>query len=296
MALGTGHFLCRVFGSGFILSLTRFLRILLSPRVPLWVEPMPAPAKGLPRTSREGAAAIYFPSCISRTMGELPGEPDGLSVAEAFVAVAARAGSSLHIPDGVRGRCCGVPYSSKGFGEAHHLAVNDTVAWLWTSSDEGKLPVVVDTSPCVFGLRSPEGLSRENRERLSRMRILDGVEFFTGLLPHLTVKRRAGAVALHPVCSLVKMDLTGKLEALARACADVVTVPSSAGCCGFAGDRGWLFPELTASAMKEEAAEITASGATECASSSRTCEVAVARATDLVTRSFIHLLEHGTRE
>jgi D-lactate dehydrogenase len=297
LALRAGAIVSACGGSRVLSAFTRALRSIpggLGAQVPLWIEPMPAAAKPLPSTSRSDAAAVYFPSCITRTMGALPGEREELSVAEAFVAVAARAGTPLHIPGGAHGRCCGVPYSSKGFLEAHDLAVNRTVAWLWTWSDEGRLPVVVDTSPCTFGLRSPEGLTFENREKLSKMKIFDGVEFFADLLPRVTVERKAGAVALHPVCSLVKMNLTPQLETLARACAESVTVPASAGCCGFAGDRGWLFPELTESATQEEAAEIRASGATELYSSSRTCEIGMTRATGIVARSFIHLLDRAT--
>jgi D-lactate dehydrogenase len=278
-------------------ALTRAARSLLGSQVPLWIEPMPRAASGkLPKTRRETASAIYFPSCITRTMGALPGEPRGMSVAQAFVEVASRAGTPLHVPEDVRGHCCGVPYSSKGFAEAHALTMNATVARMWRWSGEGALPVVIDTSPCTHGLRSGEDLTLRNRESLARMKILDGVEFFAETaLPRLTLTRRAGAAAVHPVCSLVKMNLTEKLETIARACCDSAFVAASAECCGFAGDRGWLIPELTASAAREEAAEIRARGASEIYSSSRTCEIGLARSTGLIARSFIHLLEAASR-
>jgi D-lactate dehydrogenase len=298
LALKAGRAGRSTIGSGAITAVTRAARSLLGSQIPIWTEPMPAPAGGdLPATGRSGAAAIYFPSCITRTMGALPGEPSEASVAEAFVTVASRAGTPLHIPEDVRGRCCGVPFSSKGFFEAHELAINGTVAAMWEWSDRGALPVVIDTSPCTYGLRSGEGLTNENRDRLARMTLRDGVEFFADtVLPRLTVTRKAAGVAVHPVCSLVKMNLTQKLETLARTCSETTTVAASAGCCGFAGDRGWLVPELTASAMKEEAADIRASQAAEIYSSSRTCEIGLTRATGIIARSFIHLLERATRE
>ncbi len=298
LALKAGRAGRAVMGSRAITAATRAARSILGSQVPLWMEPMPAPARpDLPATGREGAAAIYFPSCISRTMGALPGEPSEISVADAFVAVAARAGRPLHIPGDVRGHCCGVPYSSKGFVDAHEFVINATVARMWEWSDRGALPVVMDTSPCTYGLRSGQHLTSENRDRLARMTIRDGVEFFADtVLPCLTVTRKTVAVAVHPVCSLVKMNLSEKLEALARACSETTTVAVSAGCCGFAGDRGWLVPELTASAMKDEAAEIRASQAAEIYSSSRTCEIGLTRATGILARSFIHLLERATRE
>jgi len=78
--------------------------------LPGWIEPMPAAARALPRTGREGAAAVYFATCLSRTLGRLPGEPRGPSLPEAFVEVAARAGLPLFAPPDLAGHCCGMAY------------------------------------------------------------------------------------------------------------------------------------------------------------------------------------------
>jgi len=72
-------------------------------------------------------------------------------------------------------------------------------------------------------------------------------------------------------------------------------VPASAGCCGFAGDRGFLFPELTASATEQESAEVRAEACDGHYSSSRTCEIGMTRGTGQVYRSFLYLLEEATR-
>jgi len=84
-------------------------------------------------------------------------------------------------------------------------------------------------------MTSRSQLSPTNQERFDRLTILDGVAFtHDTLLPKLAAKRKAGSVALHPVCSVTKMNLVGKLEGIARFCSDDVTVPLSAGCCAFA--------------------------------------------------------------
>ena len=91
------------------------------------------------------------------------------------------------------------------------------------------------------------------------------------------------------------MGITAKLEGIARACSDEVTIPADAGCCGFAGDRGFLVPELTQAATKHEAAEVKAKHPEECYSSSRTCEIGMSRATGQIYRSYMYLLEKATR-
>jgi D-lactate dehydrogenase len=102
-------------------------------------------------------------------------------------------------------------------------------------------------------------------------------------------------VALHPVCSVTKMGIGAKLEAITRACSEQVTIPLDAGCCGFAGDRGFLFPELTQAATRHEADEVKAKQPDECYSSSRTCEIGMSRATGQIYRSYMYLLEKATR-
>jgi D-lactate dehydrogenase len=250
-----------------------------------------------PLTQRAGAEAVYFPACTSRVLGRLRGEPDDMSLPEVFVKVAARAAVSVFIPRDVSGACCGVPFSSKGYDQAHRLAVNRIIERFWQWSDEGRLPVVVDASPCAYGLLTCRPhLTPENQGRFDRMQILDSVRFaHRRLLPRLTVTRPVDAVALHPVCSLIKLGLATELEAIASACSRQVTVPPSAGCCGFAGDRGYLFPELTESATRLEAAEVRAGTFNGHYSSSRTCEIGLTRATGSVYRSFLYLLERATR-
>jgi D-lactate dehydrogenase len=263
-----------------------------------WRRDLPRPARNRRHhTGRTGAEAVYYPACITRVLGRLHGEPDDLSLTEAFLEVARRAGVLVHLPSDVSGTCCGVPFSSKGFDKAHELSVNRTIERFWEWSDHGKLPIVVDASPCTYGLLTCRPhLADENQRHFDQMRILDSVRFaHDRLLPHLTVVHKAGSVALHSVCSLTKMGLTPELQAIASACSSTASIPPSAGCCGFAGDRGYLVPELTASATRQEAVEVRAGNFDGHYSSSRTCEIGLTRATGSVYRSYVYLLERATR-
>ncbi len=302
-ALRLGHGIQSVFGAGTMAAITGVMRSVTRNGVPKWTSDVPRPAKRLPASESVTAQAVYFPSCISRVMGAISGETEELSLAEAFVSVAARAGVPLFIPADVAGTCCGVPFSSKGYDQAHGLAVNAAIERFWRWSNKGRLPIVVDTSPCTYGLLTCRAsLKPEVQQKYDSLKILDGVAFaHDQLLPKLAIRHQAESVALHPVCSVIKMNLTSKLEAVARACSGAVTVPASAGCCGFAGDRGFLLPELTDSATRREAAELEsatfdpARGGGGFFSSSRTCEIGMTRATGRLCRSFIFLLEQATR-
>jgi D-lactate dehydrogenase len=262
-----------------------------------WTPDTPYAAGPVPKTQRAGAKAIYSPACISRVMGRLPGEPRDRSLMEVTVELGRRAGVPLHIPADVAGTCCGTPFSSKGFSSAHAVIINAAMERFWEWSEQGRLPIVIDTSPCTYGFKTARShLTQDNQERFDQMTFLDAIEFVCDeLLQKLSVKTKSRSVALHPVCSVTKMGITAKLEAIARACGDEVTVPLSAGCCGFAGDRGFLFPELTQAATRHEAAEVKSKHADECYSSSRTCEIGMSRSTGQIYRSYMYLLEKATR-
>jgi D-lactate dehydrogenase len=112
-------------------------------------------------------------------------------------------------------------------------------------------------------------------------------------MPGLTIKRRLQRVALHPNCSSVHLGVSDKLGAIAGALAEEVIVPASTGCCGMAGDRGWIHPELPRSALRGVAAELD--GCEAFLSSNRTCEAALQAETGRPYASFVFALEQATR-
>jgi D-lactate dehydrogenase len=255
--------------------------------LPTWTPTMPGPAPQLPFTVREGAAAVYMPACLNRIFGNPRGAAAQPTLPEALVAVSRRAGLPLWIPDDVAGQCCGTPWSSKGYTRGHELMSRRISSALARWSDGGRLPVVIDASSCTHGLLSevaPDGVE-----------ILDSIAWaHDHLLPRLEIRRKLGSVVLHPTCGATHLGLTGKLSAIAAAIAERVEVPAASGCCGMAGDRGWLHPELPGSALRDAARELEAGSFDACLSSNRTCEVALHQVTGLPYSSFVLALEAVT--
>ena len=301
-ALGTGRWIEDRFGresmSGLTALIDRLSRKLLDAPFWRWSYPMPMPRYGpLPSSPRTGADAVYYPACISRIMGPLPGEEQAAGNMQALLALAERARVKLFLPADVAGHCCGVPFSSKGFEAANKTAVDRTIESFYRWSEEGRLPIVVDTSPCTYGLKTCRAqLTEETRQKFDKLLILDSVEFVhSAILPRLPILRRLNSVALHPVCSATKMGIASKLVILAESCSEEVVVPQEAGCCAFAGDRGFLHPELTSSATASEAAELEPQRHDGYFSSSRTCEIGMTRATGKLYRSYLQMLEEASR-
>jgi D-lactate dehydrogenase len=299
LSLRAGHQFNRLFGPEFMPGFVGGLRR-VSPGLPGWSAQLGHPldwpkarrlatelAVSVPPVATE---VVYFATCLTRIMGA-PEPGDG--VAETLLRVSARAGIRVHLPADLPGHCCGQAFSSKGLVQAHAHSANQTVASLWEWTRQGKYPVVVDVTSCTHTLQQARPhLSPENQARWDKLKFMDSINYAADVvLPRLSIKKPKAEVVFHPVCSVHKMGLLGKLEALGQACAKRAVVPASAGCCGMAGDRGFYYPGLTQSATAAEAAEVQQQPYDGYYSSARTCEMALTEAVGQPYRSILALLD-----
>jgi len=256
---------------------TALARSVLPGHVPLWTAELPAGGRprswGIRRTSGP-FDAVYFPSCVGATFG--PTDEPG--VQEAFQELCDVAGIRLLIPDTIDRLCCAMPWSSKGLadGAAEMRGLVRMAEAEWPPA----LPVIVDSSSCVEGLM-------QSLEHTGDHQPVDVTQFvLERVVPVLGPPRRIPSMAVHPTCSSVRAGDTA-LHNLASAMADRIDIPDDWGCCGFAGDRGLLQPELTASATRVQAREVLAQEPDAHVSCNRPCEMALSRATG---RSYRHIV------
>jgi len=257
-------------------------RILGKSDIPQWSSDLPrggSRRKALPRT--DDTTVVLLSSCTGSMFGSYTGEGAGA----AFVELCERAGVSVATLDKPDGLCCGTPWSSKGLpiglaaiGEAFEKAVAGVT---------GEVVFVSDASSCTEGYRK---LAAE-----VGVTVVDAVAFVAGLLPSLPVVTPVDSVVLHPTCSTEKLGITGDLRRLAQHIASEVVVPQEWNCCGFAGDRGMLFPELTQSATAAMVGQLRGVTASHWASSNKTCEIAMTRATGHDYANILELVAQATR-
>jgi D-lactate dehydrogenase len=295
--ISSGMIVNAVFGSKAMLRLTTAIKSLYS-AFPMWsphLRKVPRfPAMNMRKQGSSGKTeVVYFPACISRVMGN--GDRGKKNIMETFVSICDKVGVDVLLPEKIRGACCGQIFSSKGFNQAYHYMANDITARLWNISDEGRIPVVTDVSSCAFTLQKlGKVLSEENTARFRKMRFLDSVDFLHDIvLPLASNFTKKNSIVLHPVCSLEKMATVSKFVAVARTFSVEAVIPEAAGCCGMAGDRGFLFPELTASATHHEAAEVKLRKYEGYYSSTKTCEMAMTEAVNERYESILYLVDEA---
>lgn len=257
-------------------------RVLGEDRLPQWSADLPgggAIRRAAPQTRAE---VVFLPSCTGTMFG------GDASASEAFMTLCRRAGVRVTIPTNVESLCCGMPWSSKGLSDGVEIMASSLGTVLGRATASGSLTVVSDAASCS------EGIAKMLSER--EIEVEDAVAFTARVvLPRLSPRPSVRRLALHPTCSSTRSGDNDALHVLARAVADEVFVPPSWGCCAFAGDRGLLHPELTASATAHQAAEIRAYDADAHVSCNRTCELGMTRAVGATYRHVLTLLEESTR-
>ncbi len=281
-----------VLGARVMQSVTTAARVVSARTLPQWNPWIPRGAGVTPvpaRAPRAGAiGVVYFPSCISRTFGASRLQEHTDSQAQRTLALLAKAGCDVRYPRNLGNLCCGLPFASKGFFEQAEAKLAELLAALEEASEGGALPVLFDTSPCLYQVRSSEKLPRG-------LRVYDPAEFvLEHLQERLRFERLPATVAVHATCSARKLGADAALIRLAHLCAEHVIVPAAVGCCGFAGDRGFTHPELNAAALKalkEALPEECRAGY----STSRMCEIGLSLHSGIPYQSIVYLVDACTR-
>ncbi|WP_363331375.1 FAD-linked oxidase C-terminal domain-containing protein [Microbacterium sp.] len=251
--------------------------------VPLYTADLPVGGKRRRVIASEAPVAVFFSSCTNTMFGPVGGD----GAAESFLRLCERAGVQVRTPEDLPALCCGTPWKSKGLSDGYKTMTEKVSASLLSATDGGRLPVVCDASSCTEGLHVLLEAAGQ-----ADITVVDAVAFVDEhLLPHLPAGEKVASVTVHPTCSSTHLGINGALARVAGAAAESVVVPEKWGCCGFAGDRGMLHPELTHSATRSEAADVADAGSDVHASLNRTCELGMTRATGAPYRHILQVLD-----
>ncbi len=224
---------------------------------------------------------VYFPSCINQTMGLSKEAPVKHSLVDEVIQLMAKAGYEVIFPEGMEKMCCGQIWESKGMLDIADRKSAELEAALWKASEEGKYPVLCAQSPCLHRMRKV----------MKKMKLYEPAEFImTYLVDRLDFHPTDKRIALHLTCSTRQMGVDKDMIALAKMCSNNVFIPEGVGCCGFAGDRGFTFPELNKYGLRKLRPQIEANKIEVGYSNSRTCEIGLESNTGIPYMSIIYLV------
>lgn len=302
--LGLADFSHSVLGTKVMSGITKGMHNVLG--IPLWTPAMPKPYKQPAdchsERSKESISlciqgeenlhcvqddrkVVYFPSCINQTMGLPKKSPVEQPLVNKMISLLQKAGYEVIFPQNMEKLCCGTIWESKGMLDIADRKSAELEAALWEASEQGKYPVLCDQSPCLHRMR----------ETIHKMKLYEPAEFiYTFLRDKLVFTPTDRPIAVHITCSMRKMGLADTIIALARLCSTKVFIPEEVGCCGFAGDRGFTYPELNAYALRKLRPQIEATGISIGYSNSRTCEIGLTTNAGIPYVSIAYLVDQCT--
>ena len=237
------------------------------------------------RGKKQTSKVVYFPSCINQTMGLSKESPVKQPLVDEICELMRKAGYEVIFPEGMERMCCGQIWESKGMLDIADRKSAELEAALWKASEEGKYPVLCAQSPCLHRMKKV----------MHKMHLYEPAEFIMKyLVERLDFHPIDRHVALHLTCSTREMGVDKDMIALAKMCSTNVFLPEGVGCCGFAGDRGFTFPELNQYGLRKLRPQIEANHIEVGYSNSRTCEIGLESNTGIPYMSIVYLVNECT--
>ena len=276
-----------ILGSRTMSAISKCMYKFSGKKIPLWNKYMPKASKKIyiPEINPDNPRkVVYFPSCINRSMGPSKDQSKE-QLTSVFERLILKAGYEIIYPFKMNSLCCGMSYSSKGFKEQGLMKSQELEEALQQASINGKYPVVCDMSPCLYTMK-------ENMQ--DRLKLYEPVEFILKYLKdYLEFEPIDKTVSVFAVCSMKKMGMDAKLVELAEMCATKVVKPDT-NCCGFAGDRGFSYPELNKHGLRNLKIQLPHE-VQKGYSTSRTCEIGLSKNSGVSHESIVYLVDKVTK-
>lgn len=226
---------------------------------------------------------VYFVSCVNRVISD---QLDSVhSIADHTLSLLNKAGFRALYPDNLDNLCCGQPFESAGNSDIANRASSALNSALLHASNQGEYPIYLDNSPCALRIIEAQQQGLVD----ARLKLHDAVSFLAKYIaPKLTFNKKLDSLMVHIPCSATKMGVGEHLLDLAKACSEQVISPDIA-CCGFAGNKGFAFPELNTNGLRHLKSEIP-DGCQQGVSMSNTCQIGLTNHSGISYQSIEALL------
>ncbi|MBD3840920.1 MAG: FAD-binding oxidoreductase [Campylobacterales bacterium] len=256
------------------------------PSFPYWLDSMPNVAKiTKPNPTHFDNKVVYFSSCINRVFGASKQNSDQRDLLSVVDSLLQKANYELIYCDD-ENLCCGVPFESKGFQAQADLQLEKLLKQLQKLSNNGEYPILCDNSPCTYRI--------VNNLKDLNLKVYEPIEFsLQYLVPKLKINQTNEPIVIHTTCSSKKMQLDRSFETLAKLLSSDVTIPVNINCCGFAGDRGFSYPQLNASALANLKPQLKPD-IKRGFSTSKTCEMGLSHNSERDYGSILYLLDQNS--
>ncbi len=293
-AWNTSYVIRRTVGKKVMKPLAQGARWISCGLIPKWNPSFPKGNRKISKAILEGkrpavenskGKVVYFPSCLTRSMGNGIEYRNALSITKLMDKLIRKAGYDVVYPAHLKKLCCGMAFSSKGYVKAGKMLSDNLLEELTIASEGGKLPIVCDMTPCLYTMKSNFG---------DKLTLYEPAEFAKlYLMPNLKITKLDKCVAVFAVCTSKKLGVDSTIVDIAKQCARRVKVMDT-NCCGFAGDKGFFTPELNDWGLRDLRSQVE--GCSEGYATSRTCEVGLSDHSGISFKNLLYLVDEASSQ
>ncbi len=236
---------------------------------------------------------IYFTSCLNRVFSPNEQARDRRSIQEVFESLCAKSKIDVIYPDGINKMCCGKAFRDFTPKDPSITPLQETLKILLNASNFGEIPIVLDHSAC-----SAELIAQIQRPAKAQcLKVYDLSTFAQKfILPYLSITPINDPVGLHIICSTRKGGYMDDVLRIAKSCTThQVYIDENTQCCGFAGNKGFFYPELNSMALQSLKKYFQNNPTNRLYSTSSTCEIGLSENTGKVWQHIIYLLDEVSK-
>lgn len=231
-------------------------------------------------------SVFYFTSCLNRAFSPCELAYDTRSLQEVFESLCKKAKINVIYPKQISSMCCG-----KAFSDFHHLKEKLFIQnkKIFEELGQGeKLQIVLDHGACSAEVK--KAFKDECFE------IYDLSEYLLQVIsPKLEFVKSDENIGLYTMCASKKLGLENTMLELARLCTKGEIFKEQTACCGFAGYKGFLYPELNKNATQNFKKFYAKTAVKRGFSNSSTCEIGLSDASGFSWQHIAYFLDQQSR-
>lgn len=194
---------------------------------------------------------FYFSTCINRVFAPSVRALDKRPLQEVFESLCKKAGIRVIYPHNLENLCCGKAF--KDYPKTSEQKAQELYESLKKlKENEEIIEVVCDHSACSYELMQTIK-HKQDSQNLNDIKIFDMPQYIANvLLERLHITPLNEDIALYAMCATKKGGWESTLDYIANSCTNGKVIKhTKTQCCGFAGNKGFVCPELNESALRE---------------------------------------------
>ncbi|MFN3604326.1 MAG: FAD-binding and (Fe-S)-binding domain-containing protein [Leptonema sp. (in: bacteria)] len=178
----------------------------------------------------------YFPTCTSRVLSS-----SQIEIFEIMQEISREFNIGICILDS-KGYCCSQPFESKALYKAKTKMEHITYDFL--KQIDPNIPIIVDNSSCNYSFKK--------NHIFRNFKFFDSLEFIKILYQKQPEKFKKiyNKIYIQNICSIQKLKLESIFLEVGKILSKEVEYNPFPECCGFAGDRGFFYPEVNLSSIQ----------------------------------------------